>query len=125
VVSTSPPAEASAAPPTTCGVHTDYTWIDPNGKETPDEALDAYRAAIVSQKPADATESATHTALLTALAIATAADKTGGLVTYEARDGETLLGIFQVIGMPGNGYLVTSSWVPLPEALCSAAQGGH
>lgn len=113
-------AEASAAPP--CGVYSTYDWAKPNGK-TPDEAVDAFKAAILAQEPTDAKESMVRAALLSAIELATTADKTGGLVTYEARSGETLVGTISVIGYP-DGYLVSSSWVPVPEAFCSTGVGG-
>ena len=129
IISTSPPAEASGAPPG-CGVTAIYDYMDPKGAETPDEAFEAYKADILAQKPVDATDATDATiraALVTALAIATAQDKTGRLVRYEARSGDTLVGVITVTALPpdNNRYLVTETWVAVPEALCSAAEGGH
>lgn len=95
------------------------------GEETPDEAFDAFKSDILTQEPVDASEATVHNALVTVLAIATAADKTGRLVRYEARSGDTLVGVIQVSAMPYDGYLVTETWVAVQDALCSAAEGGH
>jgi hypothetical protein len=103
-----------------CGALTTYDYLIGGypAFETPREALTAFLANVRAQKPPDDEGRAIRAALLAAGELVMTTGASGGHVRYEARVGNKLLGAFEVTGEPTGGFVVTSTWMPMPEAFC-------
>lgn len=115
-----PDASVEPAP---CGVFSTYEWTESIGS-TPEEALSAFKETVEGQTPTDAKEGVLHTALVTALEVAVATETVEAVAKYESTVEGEIVGKFEVGPFPGGGYVVTSSWVPVPDELF-CADGGN